>query len=391
MRDATPPQPPGDALTAAERAELARYRAFVPQLVAVCERVARGDLEARLLGLGDDPALAQAGQALNALLDVTDAFVRESKAALQAASGGRFHRVLLERGLPGSFRQAAEVINAASRQMHAQATALQAQQAQIARSAAELSTASESLRATSEGMRADAAEASRQAQTVSSSAEQLTGNMHTLAAGTEEMSLTIREIARNATDAARVAAEAVSEAGRSNERIARLGQSSVEIGKVVQIITGIAQQTRMLALNATIEAARAGEAGKGFAVVAGEVKSLARETAAATEDITKRIETIQGDTQSAVDSIGLIQTVVGRISELQTTIAAAVEEQTATTNEMSRNLTHGAEGTTAIAQAITAVAGATARAATGAGAALSSAEALSRMAAALQTLTGRGA
>jgi methyl-accepting chemotaxis protein len=380
----------GDALNDAERAELLRYRAFLPQLVEVCERVARGDLEARLFGLGDDSALSQAEQKLNTLLDITDAFVRESKAALQAASGGRFHRLVLERGLPGTFRHAAQVINTASQQMHAQADALQAQQAQIARSAAALSTASEALRATSEGMREDASEASRQAQTVSSSADQLTGNMHTLAAGTEEMSLTIREIAKNAADAARVAAEAVNEAGQSNDRIAKLGQSSAEIGKVVRIITSIAQQTRLLALNATIEAARAGVAGKGFAVVAGEVKELARETATATDDITKRIEAIQNDTLAAVGSIGRIQNVVHRISELQTTIAAAVEEQTATTNEMSRNLTHGAQGTTSIAQAITAVAGATARTSTGAAAALTSAEELSRMAAALQTLTGRG-
>ena len=166
-------------LDAAERAELERYRAFLPQLVDVCERVAHGDLEARLFGLGDDSALAKAEQKLNTLLDITDAFVRESKAALQAASGGRFHRLVLERGLPGTFRHAASVINAASRQMHAQADALKKQQGEIARSAGELSTASDALRDNSEAMKHDAAEASEQANKVAASADQLTGNMRT--------------------------------------------------------------------------------------------------------------------------------------------------------------------------------------------------------------------
>ena len=202
------------------------------------------------------------------------------------------------------------------------------------------------------------------------------------------MSLTIREIAKNASDASRVAAEAVAETARSNERVTSLGHSSAEIGKVVRIITSIAQQTRLLALNATIEAARAGVAGRGFAVVAGEVKELARETAQATEDISKRIEAIQGDTLSTVTSIARIQDVVQRISELQTTSAAAVEEQTATTNEMSRNLAEGARGTTEIARAITTVAEASKRTSSGAATSLQAAQELARMASDLQRLTG---
>ena len=380
-----------DSLTSAERDELQRYRTFMPQLIGVCERVAHGDLEARLLGYGEDTsALGRAAHKMNTMLDITDAFVRESKAALHAASAGRFHRVVLQRGLPGTFRQAAGMINTAIRQMHLQAEALAHQQQQIAQSAGALTGASDTLRATSRAMSHDAGEASKQAGMVSLSADRLTGNMHTLAAGTEEMSLTIREISKNAADAARVATEAVKEATTSNEYIGQLGKSSAEIGKVVRIITGIAQQTRLLALNATIEAARAGVAGRGFAVVAGEVKELARETAQATEDISRRIEAIQSDTQAAVTSIGRIQEVVTRISELQTTIAAAVEEQTATTNEMSRNLAEGAHGTTQIAQAITAVADASARTSSGASTSLHAAEELAGMAAALQALTSGG-
>jgi methyl-accepting chemotaxis protein len=136
----------------------------------------------------------------------------------------------------------------------------------------------------------------------------------------------------------------------------KLGASSAEIGNVIKVITAIAEQTNLLALNATIEAARAGEMGKGFAVVASEVKDLAQETARATEDISRRVEAIQSDTTGAVTAIEEISNVIQRISEFQTTIASAVEEQTATTAEMSRSVSEAASGTGEIAQNITGVA-----------------------------------
>jgi methyl-accepting chemotaxis protein len=169
------------------------------------------------------------------------------------------------------------------------------------------------------------------------------------------MSASIREIAQNANEAARVAAGAVTEAEATNATITKLGLSSKEIGDVVKVITSIAEQTNLLALNATIEAARAGEAGKGFAVVANEVKELAQETARATEDIARRVEAIQADTGGAVEAIGRIGTVIGQINDYQLTIASAVEEQTATTNEMSRSVAEAAGGTTEIAANITGV------------------------------------
>jgi methyl-accepting chemotaxis protein len=142
--------------------------------------------------------------------------------------------------------------------------------------------------------------------------------------------------------------------------VARLGESSIEIGNVVKVITSSAEQTNLLALNATIEAARAGEAGKGFAVVAGEVKELAQETAKATEDIARRVEAIQADTTGAVGAIGEIGTIIASINDYQLTIASAVEEQTATTTEMSRSVTEAATGSGEIAATITGVASATA-------------------------------
>ena len=143
---------------------------------------------------------------------------------------------------------------------------------------------------------------------------------------------------------------------KTNATVAKLGESSAEIGNVIKVITSIAQQTNLLALNATIEAARAGEAGKGFAVVANEVKELAKQTAKATEDISRKIEAIQNDTKGAVEAIAQIGKIINQINDIQNTIASAVEEQTATTGEISRNVAEAAKGSNEIAQNITGVA-----------------------------------
>jgi methyl-accepting chemotaxis protein len=171
--------------------------------------------------------------------------------------------------------------------------------------------------------------------------------------------------------------------------VAKLGESSAEIGNVIKVITSIAEQTNLLALNATIEAARAGEAGKGFAVVANEVKELAQETAKATEDIARRVEAIQHDTGAAVTAIEEISSIVGQISDRQTTIASAVEEQTATTTEMSRSVQEAAGGTGQIAENITSVSTAADSTTQALTQTRSAVDELSRMAAELRTTVGR--
>jgi methyl-accepting chemotaxis protein len=208
-------------------------------------------------------------------------------------------------------------------------------------------------------MTASASEAAAQAGVVAAAAEDVSTSVQLVAAGGDEMGASIREIAENANRAVEVASGAVGVAQRTNETVTKLGESSVEIGNVVKVITSIAEQTNLLALNATIEAARAGEAGKGFAVVASEVKELAQETAKATEDISRRVEAIQADTSSAVDAIAEISRVISSINDYQVTIASAVEEQTATTAEMSRSIGEAASGSSNIATNINGVAQAT--------------------------------
>jgi methyl-accepting chemotaxis protein len=235
-------------------------------------------------------------------------------------------------------------------------TNLRASISRIGQTAATLSTSSGELTAVSQQMSANAEETSSQANLVSTAGEQVNRNLQTVAAGSEEMSASIKEIAKNATEAAKVATEAVKVAQVTNVTVSKLGESSVEIGQVIKVITSIAQQTNLLALNATIEAARAGEAGKGFAVVATEVKELAKKTAKATEDISQKIETIQVDTKSAVEAIGAISRIINQVNDISNTIASAVEEQNATTNEMSRNVTEAARGAGEIAKNIAGVA-----------------------------------
>jgi methyl-accepting chemotaxis protein len=213
----------------------------------------------------------------------------------------------------------------------------------IADNATHVASAAEELNSTSQQITANSAETSAQADVVSKAAQTVSQNLQTVATGAEEMGASIKEIAKNATEAARVATSAVKVAETTTVTVSKLGDSSTEIGQVIKVITSIAQQTNLLALNATIEAARAGEAGKGFAVVANEVKELAKETAKATEDISRKIEAIQTDTKAAVDAIASISGVINQINDISSTIATAVEEQNATTNEMSRNVSEAAQ------------------------------------------------
>ena len=237
----------------------------------------------------------------------------------------------------------------------------------ITENSMQVASASEELSSTSQQITANSEETSAQADVVSKATQHVSQNLQTVATGAEEMGASIKDIAKNATEAAHIATSAVKAAETANTAVTKLGESSAEIGQVIKVITSIAQQTNLLALNATIEAARAGEAGKGFAVVANEVKELAKKTAKATEDISRKIETIQVDTKAAVESIATISEVINQINGISNTIATAVEEQNATTNEMVRNVGEAAHGSGEITSNISGVAQAAESTSRGAG------------------------
>jgi methyl-accepting chemotaxis protein len=259
----------------------------------------------------------------------------------------------------------------------------------LAGSAGAVSQCAGELNEVNNGLREAARETAAKAVTLRGSASAVSADVSTVAAGTDEMSAAIREIATGSSEAARVAAEAVAAATATHETVIRLGRSSEEIGGVVRVITTIAGQTNLLALNATIEAARAGESGKGFAVVANEVKELAQETAKATDDIIQRVEALQADTSAAVTAIDQIASVIGRINDIQATIASAVEEQTATTAEMGRNLSGVADSSNNIAREAESLTGDTERATAAAGATEQAAASLAATAQELRGYVGR--
>ncbi|MFN6471831.1 MAG: methyl-accepting chemotaxis protein [Nostoc sp. SerVER01] len=259
-------------------------------------------------------------------------------------------------------------------------TSLKSSIKQMTEVATAVASSSEELTAVSKEMTQNAEQTAEQATLASASAEQVSQNTNTVAIAVEEMNASIREIAKTVTEGSKVTIEAVKTADHTNQTINKLAQSSIQIGKVIKVITAIAGQTNLLALNATIEAARAGDAGRGFAVVANEVKELAKQTANATEDISQRIEAIQTDTNDAVAAITQITGIINQINDLQNTIASAIEEQTATTNEISRNIAEAAKGTSDIAKNIRIVALNTQTTTTGTSNTLEAATELSRMA-----------
>jgi len=257
----------------------------------------------------------------------------------------------------------------------------------ISATVSSLTSASERMAGAAGELAVAAEESSTLAGSASSTASEVSSNVQTVAAGTEQMSASITEIARSTSTASQVAADAVHMTQQTNDTVSKLGESSLAIGNVVKAITTIAEQTNLLALNATIEAARAGEAGKGFAVVAEEVKQLAQQTARATGEISEQIQAIQSDTSASVTAIEGIGQIIEQINITQTTIAAAIEEQSATTSEIGRSINEAAHGSGSIADLIASVAQAGARTTAGVESTRETATDLSRMAGELRTLT----
>ena len=353
----------------------------VKQLEAAADAMARGRLDIQLdyesrdeLG-GLTRAFRNSGAALQAV-------VAELSQLISASQDGR----LGARGDAGSVEGVySELIKGTNAVIENLSDPIRF----ISQNTDSLASSSEELTSVSQQLGSNATETSAQMVVVSAAAEEVSRTTQSIATSTEQMGATIKEIAKSATDSARVAGQAVRMAETTNATVAKLGESAIAIGKVIKVITSIAQQTNLLALNATIEAARAGEAGKGFAVVANEVKELAKETAKATEDIGHSIESIQTDTREAVAAIGTISGIIGQINDISSSIAGAVEQQSATTNEMARNVSEAAKGAGDIAKNITTVTEVAQGTSMGASQTMSAATDLARMTAELKQMISK--
>ncbi len=241
-----------------------------------------------------------------------------------------------------------------------------------------LQKSANSMQTTAERMSTTADQSSALVSVVASAAEETSANVQTVSSGTEELSSSITEIGRQVITSAEIAQKAVDEAGQTDATMQGLADNASRISVVVDLIQTIASQTNLLALNATIEAARAGDAGRGFAVVASEVKSLASQTAKATDEIRSQIASMQQVTTTAVGAIRNIGQTIGEINEVTTAIAAAVEEQGAATREIARNIQHAAGGTSEVSSNIVGVSTASAQAGAAAGEVLSASGTLRR-------------
>lgn len=332
-------------------------RSAIRKATKVCKAVANGDFEARVLNITETGEAAELLHTINLLIDRTDAYMRESKACLEYVSRNQYFRLISERGMVGSFKEASRTINAATEVVRQRSEGfsriaanfeeqLESVVSTVSNSVGQLETASEAVNSAS-------AEASEKSMTVSSGAEEASANMQGVATATEELTSAIGEINRQVLHSASITESAVEKSSAMSDQITGLANASDQIGAVVQLISDIADQTNLLALNATIEAARAGEAGRGFAIVAQEVKTLAGQTARATEDISKKVSEIQEATKSAVSGNAEIRDTISNVNEISTNIASAVEQQSAATQEIARNVEEAAVGTGDVSASIT--------------------------------------
>ena len=352
---------------------------WLTNLIDYVTKIANGDMSASIDRSSDQD---QVHEWLVLLKNNINALLVDAVVLSQSAAEGRVGTRANPARHPGDFRKIIEGVN---KTLDAVVEPLKF----VAQHTTTLASSSEELANSSRQMADSSEDALARVTAVSAASEQVSKNVSSVATASEELQASIHEISKNTNESERVARRAVQSAESTSRIVKKLGESSRDIGEVLKAITAIAGQTKLLALNATIEAARAGESGRGFAVVASEVKELAKQTAAATDDISKKIETIQADATAAVVAIDEISTVISQINDISNSIASAVEEQTVTTKEISRSMTEAAGGAGEIAKNIVGVASAVKDTTTGASDTLKASEELSRMASKMETFVSK--
>ena len=340
---------------------LGRIAALMARIADVCDGVACGDFERRLILSGEKGDLGRVVWSLNALVDHTDAYVRELTAAMQALSEHHYFRRIQTRGLHGGFQRGALVVNdfiaATVSRTQAFCSTVKAFEASALSVADDLSVASDHINNTAKEMDQAASASCEQASAVAFAANTATTDTESVAGATDQMTSSIQQITAQVVRSSDIIGGTADKIAATQSSIESLATAAERIGEVIKMITDIAEKTNLLALNATIEAARAGESGRGFAVVATEVKDLASQTAHATEDITRQITSIQAATREAVDRFGEIGATVSEVQTISHAISDAVEEQQAVVEEIASRISGVSNGSHSIAEGIRSVAG----------------------------------
>lgn len=320
--------------------ELRRAIAAIGEASQVCANAALGDLEARIFSGRLPGRIGLMQKAINEMLDITDAFVREASASMEYASRGKYFRKIMARGLTGAFRRSAGVINSGTDSLGKRVVEIDELSKQFGKRldeiAGHLVDAAANLESDAGTMTASIEKAGGRTAGVMAASGRASANVHSVATSADHLASSITEIGRQVTRSTESTARAVDDTHRAGEEIRVLAEAAVQIGDVVKLINAIAGQTNLLALNATIEAARAGDAGRGFAVVASEVKNLATQTAKATEEIGAKVGEMQHSTTASVAAVEAIGRTIDEVNGIVSAIAAAIEEQEAATREIAR-------------------------------------------------------
>ena len=320
--------------------------------IKAAARVAEGDLESRIVETDEQGNLGELAVAVNRLLDLTDAFLREVCHSMDKVSEGKYFRKVIERGMPGYFRRSAQSLNNVTRATEARVNRFYVCTNDFENSTkavvSKLSSEATELHKASGAMSTTAQRTSERSDSSNGAANQATQNVQNVASAAEELAASITEINRRIEESSAQAASAAKEAEQTDRLVRSLDEAAQKVSGVVELINDIASQTNLLALNATIEAARAGDAGKGFAVVANEVKTLANQTAKATGDITHQINAMQTATQQAVQAVATIGKMANQVSEISSSIAVAVDQQRLATQEIAKNIQQAAASTSEV-------------------------------------------
>jgi len=348
-----------NSLSQSERDELQALREENKKLTLafdevrhVSDRVAKGELSARVINWDEYGDLSTTLSNLNKSYDLVDAFIRESTASLEAANNKEYHRTFMTQGILGDFGRAADSINKTAQSMQESDVLHKTQlneladqfESQVLEIIGSLSVSSQKANENANQVISNADETKQMATSVAAAAEEATTNVATVAAAAQQLSASVGEIEKQVSASTLNTKEAASNAETTSGTISELSKASETIGNVVKLIGDIANQTNMLALNATIESARAGEAGRGFAVVATEVKALAQQTTDATNGIAAQISEIQSKTNESVSAVGSIRDGIEELNAISKAIAGAIAEQTAAMLDMSRNITEASQG-----------------------------------------------